>query len=227
MELSKVRPNQALTQHVEPSKKSKVVALLAKLGVRRQAKLATEDYLVFAEDLMPYELTDIQSGLESLSSRPRNEGETAFPESAAVIAEVKYARRDRKAAEERERRIADEAAERRRRETHPEEYIASDEIKEMAARIGAKCGMGYRKEVVSPEPKMESCPHCSGLLPVTTNIRFWSAKELYEFAAVKAESERIAELNREANKAHQAKCIEEQLAHLSATPVPSVDEEVA
>jgi hypothetical protein len=39
--------------------------------------------------------------------------------------------------------------------------------------------------------------------------------------------ENLSAANREANKLHQAKCIEEQLAHLPATTVPDITEEVA
>jgi hypothetical protein len=146
-----------------------------------------------------------------------------------VVDEVQAVGRIRRIAEARERRRADEAAERRHREQHPEEFepIGPSDLEAMAAKLGDKFSFERPKARAVPEPKMEACPHCSGLLPVTSNIRFWSAKELYEFAAVKEESERIAEMNREANKAHQTKCIKEQLAHLPATPVPSVDEEVA
>jgi hypothetical protein len=174
-------------------------------------------------------LGDIEAGLRSISSRRRAEGETAFPEIATVVDEVQAVGRIRRIAEARERRRADEAAERRHREQHPEEFepIGPSDLEAMAAKLGDKFSFERPKARAVPEPKMEACPHCSGLLPVTSNIRFWSAKELYEFAAVKEESERIAEMNREANKAHQTKCIKEQLAHLPATPVPSVDEEVA
>lgn len=91
----------------------------------------------------------------------------------------------------------------------------------------SRSGKEVPKAKAIPEPKIENCPHCSKPLPIVSNIRFWTAKELYEYAALKEESERIAEMNREANKAHVEKCIAEQLANLPATPVPDISEEVA
>lgn len=178
---------------------------------------------------MGYELTDIQSGLELLSSRPRSEGETAFPEIATIVDSVKLAARERRIAGQRELRIAEEAAEARRRRLHPEEYepIGPADLEAMAAKLGDKFKFERPKAKVIPEPKIENCPHCSKPLPVVGNIRFWTAKEIYEYAALKEESERIADMNREANKAHAEKCSAEQLANLPATPVPDISEEVA
>jgi hypothetical protein len=135
--------------------------------------------------------------MESLSSRRRSEGETAFPEIAVIVEEVMATARGRRAAEERERRMSDEAAERRRRETYPEDYIATDEIKAMAERIGRKCGMGYRSE--AQEPVKVLCPHCSAELPVAPNIRLWEPEELRLQADMLEEIRRIATVNREAN----------------------------
>jgi hypothetical protein len=191
------------------------VKLLTKFAERRQAQVNPSTLLTFADDLSSFPLGDIEAGLLSISSRRRAEGETAFPEIATVVDEVQAVGRIRRIAEARERRMADEAAERRHREQHP------------GRKLGDKFSFDRPKARAVPEPKMEACPHCSGLLPVTSNIRFWSAKELYEYAALKAESERIAEMNREANKLHAQKCIEEQLAHLPSTPVPAISEEVA
>jgi hypothetical protein len=234
MELSKARPNQALTQHnrlsqssAQEEKLNEIVSLLAKLGVRRQAKLAPADYLVFAEDLMDFEMMDIQSGLESLSSRPRNEGETAFPEVAVMVAEVQAAGRIRRIAEVRERRLADEAREAARRRTHPEEFepIGPKDLEAMAAKLP---NFDYERPKVKviPEPKMEVCPHCFGVLPVASNMRFWTSKEIREYADLKEELELLADVNRAANKAHVEKCLAEQLANLPATTVPNIEEEL-
>lgn len=84
MELSKERPDTALTRQPELSKQSKIVVLLTGMGIRRQAKLDTEDYLLFASDLEKYELADLEAAIKLIFSKPRAEGETAFPELAAI-----------------------------------------------------------------------------------------------------------------------------------------------
>jgi len=113
MELSRENRGKALTQHGESSKKSKIVALLAILGVRRQAKLDDEDYKVFASDLEEYELADIEAGLSQIGKRPRDEGETAFPSLGTMLAAIKLARRqrcDRESEEYRRRQDEEDAA---------------------------------------------------------------------------------------------------------------------
>lgn len=96
MEISKARPNQVSTQPNEPSKQSRIVLLLAQLGIRRQAKLDPEDYQVFAADLSNYALGDIRTGFKNLASRPRREGETAFPDLGTMLHEIDNAARARR-----------------------------------------------------------------------------------------------------------------------------------
>jgi len=139
---------------------------------------------------------DIEAGLKAISSRRRAEGETAFPEIQAIVEECQAASRSRRIAAERERRMADEAAERRRRETHPEDYIADDEIKAMAEKLSAKIGFEQPKEIEIREPAMLACPHCSKALPVSPNIRFWTAEELRTHADTLDELQRMADKNR-------------------------------
>jgi len=139
---------------------------------------------------------DIEAGLKAISSRRRAEGETAFPEIQAIVEECQAASRNRRIAAQRERRIADEAAERRRRITHPEDFVADDEIKAMAEKLSAKIGFDQPKEIVIPAPVMLTCPHCSAELPVSPNIRFWNAEELRSHADTLDELQRMADKNR-------------------------------
>jgi hypothetical protein len=87
--------------------------LLTKLGIRKQAKLDKEDYLVFAEDLERFDLEDIAKGLEELGMTPREKGQPAFPETALVVAAVSRVRYKRLSA----------IAELRREEERKAEYI--------------------------------------------------------------------------------------------------------
>lgn len=66
---------------------------------------------------------------------------------------------------------------------------------EQIAASAQKLGLG-RKKVIDRSEEIANCPHCQKELPVARNIRFWSSKELYEMAAVKEQSELIAERNR-------------------------------
>jgi hypothetical protein len=76
---------------------------MTKLAVRRQAKLSDGDYRVLSEDLAQFELEDIERGLDDLGERPRELGETAFPDWPALKeAVMKYARPRR--AQEKKRR---------------------------------------------------------------------------------------------------------------------------
>lgn len=91
------KPETALQQRREPSKQSRIVGLLAILGIRRQAKLDPEDYQVFAADLEQFEWQDIESGLTALGHRKREPGETAFPDGPTMQEEIKTHRNTRKA----------------------------------------------------------------------------------------------------------------------------------
>ncbi|WP_348269723.1 hypothetical protein P8936_16370 [Edaphobacter paludis] len=92
--------------------------------------------------------------------------------------------------------MSDEAAERRRRIEHPEDFIADEQIKAYAEKLAAKVGFEQPKELVIPDPVMLSCPHCSAELPVTQNIRFWTSSELRAHADTLDELQRLADKNR-------------------------------
>jgi hypothetical protein len=138
------------------------------------------------------------------------------------VDEVNRAARNRRIAEAREERIADEAREAARRRTHPEEFepINPDDLTKLAEKMGGR--FKFEKPKPTPPASVTHCPYCSTLLPIAHNLRFMTPDEIRTFAGVVEEIQKQAEMNREANKAHQAKCIAEQLANLPDTPVPSV-----
>lgn len=142
-------------------------------------------------------MTDIEAGLKAISSVRRADGETAFPEIQAIVEAAQKSSRDRRIAADRERRMADEAAERRRRRDHPEDFIADDEIKAMADRLAAKVGFEEPKEIIIPDPVMYTCPQCSFEHAVPPNLRFWTAEECRRHADVLDELDRIADKNRQ------------------------------
>lgn len=118
-----------------------IQTLLAKLGVRRQARLDPMDYLVLAEDLAGYELADVEEGLELL--KHRQEFEPSFPDLGMIEQAIEKVIRERRWAKAREERAAkaaaaDEAEETHRRE-HPEDYepvrnVWADVVERMKGR---------------------------------------------------------------------------------------------
>lgn len=135
MEIIKARPNHLSTQQdrlrqssERTEKRNDVVSLLAKLGIRRQAKQAAEDYLVMADDLLSYDLADIAAGLDVIGKRVREQGETAFPDVPTMleaVGAIVSARMSKEADLRRKRE--DEESERHRRE-HPEDYFHISEL---------------------------------------------------------------------------------------------------
>jgi hypothetical protein len=127
---SQARLSKASTQLSRPSslsgseKQERIVQLLAKLGVRRQAKLDMADYLVLADDLVKYDLEDIAKGLDDIAKYPRREGETAFPEFARLRQAIGERRLTREAEEI--RKMEAELAEYRK--AHPGEFCTLKDI---------------------------------------------------------------------------------------------------
>jgi hypothetical protein len=105
-------------------KQAQIVPLLSKLGIRRQAKLDKQDYDVFAEDLVHFQIQDIEAGLDDLAKFPRRDGETAFPELPRMKQAIIERKLTREAAEIRQQE-ADEAQHRR---DHPEDYVTWKDI---------------------------------------------------------------------------------------------------
>lgn len=196
MEISRARADIALTRQPELSKRSKIVALLTAFGIRRQAKLDTADYKLFSADLEHLEMTDLEDALRVLSLKPRAEGQTAFPDLGTILEAVRgvsRARGDRRAIDDLNQMKSHKAA-------HPELYETPDEVKDMAARVAGKFGIKATQakpfKEIDRSPELVLCPKCQFEQPVASNIRHWTAKELYEIAAVKEQSELIAERNR-------------------------------
>lgn len=70
------------------SKRSRIVVMLAELGVRRQAKLDDQDYQVYARDLADFDERDIQKSCDRIALQPRRDGQTSFPDIATLISEI-------------------------------------------------------------------------------------------------------------------------------------------
>jgi len=160
MENSLARPNQASTQLSKQStsferedKLSAIVTLLTKLGIRRQAKLDTADYLVLAEDLAKFSIEDIAAGLEDLAKYPRKEGETAFPE----IARLKQPIIERKLVREAEEIRKQEAEEAQYAKDHPEEFMTFGDLMKTPEAAGVMQKLSMEKaRIAQREEKARS-----------------------------------------------------------------------
>ena len=100
---------------------------LAKLAIRRQAAITAMDLKVYAEDLAGFLMLDLLAGLNSFV-RPRETGETAFPDVGSIIAACRASRGERlqqEAVESEQRALLEEQEHRR---DHPEDYfdVATD-----------------------------------------------------------------------------------------------------
>jgi len=176
MELSKANQGTALAKPSELSKKSKIVMLLATLGIRRQAKLDKEDYLVFASDLEKYELADIEAGIAALP--PKRDGQTAFPDVDTILEAVRGVIRSRKSVKDSAAAKWSAYVER----CKDEGTIDPDQdILERISAINEKFGLQKRKVIDTTYVQMK-CPHCDTELAVAQNIRFWTSDDLRKYA---------------------------------------------
>lgn len=142
MEITNRKPNQASTQLAKQSESStreaQIVMELTKLGIRRQAKLGTADYLVLAADLACFEDGDILAGLDWLG-RNRGEFETAFPALDVMEGAIRKSKAKRRESEAMQAGHDAELAEEAHRKAHPEEYVAArDAWAEILYKFNAK-----------------------------------------------------------------------------------------
>lgn len=131
MEITNRKLSPASTQLAKQSESStretQIVVELTKLGIRRQAKLGTADYLVLAADLASFDDVDIVAGLDWLG-RNRGEFETAFPALDVMEKAIRTAKVKRRNAELQQADADHEAAQEAHRKAHPEEYTAARDV---------------------------------------------------------------------------------------------------
>lgn len=204
MEISKVNRTQLSTRSSGLSRQEEIKILLAKFAVRRQAQIGEAEYDIYSASLLSYSLTDIEMALNLLSSKPRAEGQTAFPEEIVILEAVRGIARTRRAAEEEATKAKEWEAYKARVEAERQELMSNPEewnktLNDAAERLG----MG-RKKVIDTTPVMQTCPHCSRELPVAPNLRFWRVLELREYADLLERNQAIAAANRAAMMAQQA-----------------------
>lgn len=151
--------------------------------MRRQATIGEAEYDVYTDDLMEFPTDCIVAALSEIASRPRREGETAFPEIAIIVAVTKEIRAARSRARS-ENDSAREWEERRARaERERQEDMADPEQWEKTiADTAERLKMDRRPVEIDISPNMVECPHCFKELPISSNLRFFTSDELRQYA---------------------------------------------
>ena len=164
-----------------------------------------------AADLSTYELTDIEAGLEWLRIQERREGESAYPDMGTMIVAIKRFRSTRKAAEDKAKQEADDAASKEDFRLHPENYITSAETQAMLERLAKKVNFDKPREI-DQTPVMVACARCGFEHPVARNMRFWDPDEIEAYAKLLREVRAVAAANREIALAELQARLAEQVA---------------
>lgn len=82
------QPSEAWTGPSSTSKHYEITKSLTGLSVRRQADVSAETYAVYVEDLLRFQIDDIDAACKAIGSEPRKSGEKAFPEIGVILEEV-------------------------------------------------------------------------------------------------------------------------------------------
>jgi hypothetical protein len=117
--------------------------------------VSAQTFMVYVEQLIQYDLRDIQEAVTHLSLQKRAEGETAFPCLGNVNDEVRSQRSKRLTGERQRREREEREAEARDRREHPENYFA---VHDLAAGMIAKM---RGKSLASARPAQQSMQKCS------------------------------------------------------------------
>jgi hypothetical protein len=134
--------------------------------------------------------------MELLSSRPRAEGETAFPEVATIIAEIRGIVSGRRALEiEAEKRQREEDYKAKALREMEEDKADPAAWQAQIAAAAEKLGIGCKRVINMAHTELV-CPRCNFAHSVAGNIRFWTPEELRKHAETLEELAVIADRNR-------------------------------
>lgn len=95
MEL-KARETQLSKPSSDRSKLEQVKIQLAKMAIRRQARMGETEYAIYAYKLLSYELDVITEALDIIGLRARGEGESALPDVGSILDIVRGVVRSRR-----------------------------------------------------------------------------------------------------------------------------------
>jgi len=192
MEITRARQDRASTQPPELSKHSRIVLLLSAFGVRRQAKLDQQDYQVYASDLEPFNLEDIEAVLRRLSEKPREEYEPAFPDLATIVHAIK----NRQQARETRIRPEQLRPEARQAIADAEEYkrLGAEDLEPISLAdlipqglLGMESHRPTPAKATTPPELQNTCPHCGNQGSPQSSAMLRRLSEYYAKRAANAE----------------------------------------
>lgn len=88
MEL-KAKETQLSKPSSDRSKQDQIKIQLAKMAIRRQAKMGETEYAVYAYELLHYDLEDITEALDMIGLTARGEGESALPDVGTILEAIR------------------------------------------------------------------------------------------------------------------------------------------
>jgi hypothetical protein len=138
--LSKAQENSCL------SFRTKALTLMA---LRRGAAVSKEALELAARDLLPFDDCDVQAATVEIGFTPREEGETAWPDTGTLVGLVRRKARLRRDEAEARQHAADERTMAEERRLHPELFInLADLMAEALERVRLK--REHRPDLVKP-----------------------------------------------------------------------------
>lgn len=123
--------NALLKPSGEASKQDQIKLLLGRLAVRRQAEIGKADYEVYSKDLLNQGLEDIAAACDNLAMEERQEGQTAFPSIALMLAEVGHVARKRRIAVAKFDRDQEQRNTEQYKREHPEAFMSRQDWKDI------------------------------------------------------------------------------------------------
>ena len=118
----------AISQSCKPPSQSWVMKQLALLATARQATVSRDTYLLYASEISDYPEDEISRAIRKFALRPREEGETAFPDLGTFVQAVKYEGRERRERQAQERESFEWTALAEEKREHPERFISFAEV---------------------------------------------------------------------------------------------------
>lgn len=171
------RAQMAISQQPEQQqKRSQVINLLTVLAEARQASISEQTLLVYSKALCEFELRAIEKAVNRLSLRERRDGETAFPDLATLLKEVKAQAENVKVSEMRlpaeiQKKLDEDEASMRRLEAGeiPGERLdgllaqVCDPSRDRQTQVLAMPGSKRRLSAPQAQAETYTCPHCENV----------------------------------------------------------------
>ena len=119
-----------------------VTKSLTALATARQATLSRDTLILYASEICDFREDDVSKAIRKIAVRPREEGETAFPDLGTLLKAIKSERSERVNEEEAKRSADEYGAIQEDRRLHPEKYFSvNDLLRDFAKRQEEKRGI--------------------------------------------------------------------------------------